>query len=205
MGLPASATVTARSSSMWAVQRGVQLLEAAAAQVVIGGPDGVVEGAPGRGDGRLHVGGGAVGGITQHLLGGGVDVGEGPPELASTSLPSMSRRGSPRTRAGFGHGFSPPPAGAGCMRSWRSLVFNTLPLGSRGSSSTNSMLRGSLKSARRPASRLVSSSASAKRGGVARPRRAPSGPCARRAARTPPRRPRRASSRAPPRPRPGRC
>jgi hypothetical protein len=52
----------------------LELLEAAPPEGVVGGPGRLVEGAPGRGDGGVHVLGSAVGDPTDHLLGGRVDV-----------------------------------------------------------------------------------------------------------------------------------
>ena len=56
----------------------LQLGEAALAQFVVGGPVGLVEGAPGAVDGPVHVGARPVGHLSEDLLGGGVDVVEGP-------------------------------------------------------------------------------------------------------------------------------
>ena len=56
------------------LERLLQLLEAALAQGAVGRPVGLVEGPPGRGDRPLHVLGGGVGHLAEHLLRRRVDV-----------------------------------------------------------------------------------------------------------------------------------
>ena len=60
------------------LERSLQLGEAALAQLVVGGPVGLVEGAPGAVDGAVHVGARSVGHPSQDLFGGRVDVVERP-------------------------------------------------------------------------------------------------------------------------------
>ena len=52
----------------------LQLLQAPLAECAVRRPVGLVERAAGRGDGALHVVDAGVGHLTEHLLGGGVDV-----------------------------------------------------------------------------------------------------------------------------------
>ena len=58
------------------LEGGVELFQTRPPEGVVRGPRRLVEGAARRGDGLRHVGRGAVGGVPERLLGGGVDVGE---------------------------------------------------------------------------------------------------------------------------------
>ena len=69
-----------------ALDRLLQLQQALLAERVVGRPVGLVERAPRRGDGALHVVGRRVGDLTEDLLGGGVDVVEALPRRGFDQL-----------------------------------------------------------------------------------------------------------------------
>ena len=93
----------------------LQLLEAALAQLAVGGPGGLVERPAGRGDGEVHVVGAAVGDLAEHLFGGRVDVVEpaarlGVDELAVDQHALLALDG--RGRCPVWSSSSSPPSGS---------------------------------------------------------------------------------------------
>ena len=73
-GVPVSAMICGAQGFSFLRERFLELQEAPLAELLVGGPRGLVERAAGRDDRPLHIGRARIGGRADHRLGRGVDV-----------------------------------------------------------------------------------------------------------------------------------